>query len=561
MYKKVLAVLLAMAMVLSSAMVMMAGEPAEGEPDEAEIKATLESILGEVTDTEGSFEPGTIMKLIGSLYGAYDADAEGQYDDLQQKYDTPIDFFTQVEEAIDQHLLDETAEDLETGDETLFSHVIVSLDIDEEETIHMIGYFTIMNFDAEEDCPGDLVMKNGAGLTELLTLTQNEDGSYEVTECVTAEDGEGYADSVAVMCEDMDLDPDVFYEALGLNDLTYVVDLYDFMEAHPEYDHIEYMGEMLTPDDLDATADELFKTYLALYAVDNVLTSAGHDDTTSVDTKTFQLGTSSYTLEIPESYVEGERSEEDVRNYMVAYMSSPESEMDFDVYQYGKEGLPEDLAELAVKEAELYETTDIKTDVDVNGINAARCEAVEPFEGKDYDTITYFLDDGDTYVEVVFWMGDDTSEAQAEEIFSTLSYAAEATAFETEDTYEGLDTEGEALDFAEAGDDTAFSLEDIIKSINESDYDILGLFDQIADLVEIFMNDGETETVGNIIRAVGDLVNTIIKGDDASRAGSELVRNLALEEDSLSRLSSGTVLDIYEATRDELIQRGIIVAE
>ena len=115
------------------------------------------------------------------------------------------------------------------------------------------------------------------------------------------------------------------------------------------------------------------------------------------------------------------------------------------------------------------------------------------------------------------------------------------------------------IDTVEYEEGTSF--EDIINMISESGYDINALFDQIADLVEIFMNDGETETAGNIIHAVGHLINTIINGEDTGAASSELVRDLILDEDSLSQLSSGTILDIYETSRDELIQRGIIAAE
>ena len=140
-----------------------------------------------------------------------------------------------------------------------------------------------------------------------------------------------------------------------------------------------------------------------------------------MNTQILQLGTSSYTIEIPESFEEGEKSEEDVKNGLVVYMKSPEFKTDFDVYQYSKEGCPEDLAEHVQNEATKYNTTDIKTDVDVNGITVARCEAIEPFEGNDYNTITYYLDDGDTYVEIVFWLWDEASEEQAETIFSTLS--------------------------------------------------------------------------------------------------------------------------------------------
>ena len=160
----------------------------------------------------------------------------------------------------------------------------------------------------------------------------------------------------------------------------------------------------------------------------------------AVTTNTLQLGTSSYTLEIPESYEEGELSEEDVKNKMVVYMKSPRFKTDFDVYQYSKEGCPEDLAEHVQNEATKYNTTDIQTDVDVNGIKVARCEAIEPYQGKDYDTITYYLDDGDTYVEVVFWLWDDASEEQAETIFSTLAFAEGVTTFDSEETYENVFT-------------------------------------------------------------------------------------------------------------------------
>ena len=263
----------------------------------------------------------------------------------------------------------------------------------------------------------------------------------------------------------------------------------------------------------------------------------------SETTKTFQLGTSFYTLEIPKSYVEGELSEEDIDDSMAAHMYSPESELDFYVYHFGKIGLPDKLAELPKK---LSNVIEIKTDLNVNGIRVSYGKAIEPFEDGDYNTLTYFLDNGDSYVEVLFRLGDETSEEQAKDIFSTLSFVG------PEDVY---------LAFAAADDSQVFSLEDIIKTINESGYDIINLFDRIAGLVEIFMNDGETETVGNIIRVVGHLVNTIINGEESSGVDSELIRDLILDEESLPQLSSGAILDIYETSRDELIRRGIIAAE
>jgi hypothetical protein len=81
------------------------------------------------------------------------------------------------------------------------------------------------------------------------------------------------------MCEDIDLDPDRFYESLALNNLFYVCNLHDFMEAHPEYDHIEYMGEMKTLDDLHEMVEEEFVSYLTLYAIEAGQTAAEADET------------------------------------------------------------------------------------------------------------------------------------------------------------------------------------------------------------------------------------------------------------------------------------------
>ena len=50
------------------------------------------------------------------------------------------------------------------------------------------------------------------------------------------------------------------------------------MEAHPEYDHIEYMGELNTLDDLHEEIDDEFTAYLSLYAIDEALTDAAETE-------------------------------------------------------------------------------------------------------------------------------------------------------------------------------------------------------------------------------------------------------------------------------------------
>lgn len=138
-------------------------------------------------------------------------------------------------------------------------------------------------------------------------------------------------------------------------------------------------------------------------------------------TKVLRLGTSAYTIEIPDSFVEAELTEEDITDDMVAYMESPDSLMDFDIYQFSKEGYPETLAEFVAAEGDDYLAYEIVTDAQINGIAVAWYRAEEIYEDQKYVTITYALEDGDEYVEITFWLDGETAEEEAQAIINTLA--------------------------------------------------------------------------------------------------------------------------------------------
>ena len=142
----------------------------------------------------------------------------------------------------------------------------------------------------------------------------------------------------------------------------------------------------------------------------------------AADTQVYQLGTSVYTIEIPASFVEGERTEEDIADDMVAYMQSPDTLLDFDVYQFGKEDYPETLAAFIEEEAAQYEAAEIVTDGNINGIDIAWYRATEEYDGQSYTTLTYALEDGDDYVEIAFWLDGEDAEAEAQAIIETLGF-------------------------------------------------------------------------------------------------------------------------------------------
>ena len=138
--------------------------------------------------------------------------------------------------------------------------------------------------------------------------------------------------------------------------------------------------------------------------------------------KAFRLGTSVYTVMIPDSFVEGERTEEEVRDDMVAYMHSPDTLLDFDVYQFSREGYPATLAAFVEAEAAEYAATEVVTDGNINGIDIAWYRAVETYDGQAYTTLTYAMEDGGDYVEIAFWLDGEDAEAEADAIIGTLSF-------------------------------------------------------------------------------------------------------------------------------------------
>lgn len=138
-------------------------------------------------------------------------------------------------------------------------------------------------------------------------------------------------------------------------------------------------------------------------------------------TQTLRLGTSVYTIEVDASYAEGELTAEDLADDMVAYMKSPDILMDFDVYQFSKEGWPDTLEGIMLQEKEKYNASGWGTQ-QVNGIDMGWFDAEEEYEGVTYETYTYILDSGDDYVEITFWLDGENAAQDAEKIMESIGF-------------------------------------------------------------------------------------------------------------------------------------------
>ncbi|MBE5806937.1 MAG: ATP-binding protein [Clostridiales bacterium] len=134
------------------------------------------------------------------------------------------------------------------------------------------------------------------------------------------------------------------------------------------------------------------------------------------------LGTSSYSVMVDDSFVEGDMTEEDIADGQVGYYRSDDTTLDFDVYQFSKEGIAEELSHYTLEEANEYDNVSVVHPCDeINGIPVGWYRTVETYEDDEYDTLTYIMDNGDDYVELVFWMEDGDDEEHANAIISSLS--------------------------------------------------------------------------------------------------------------------------------------------
>ena len=133
------------------------------------------------------------------------------------------------------------------------------------------------------------------------------------------------------------------------------------------------------------------------------------------NTKPTQLGTSDFSIVLPEGYAS---TEDDFDEDQVAYFYKDDNSIDFDVYQWAK-GDEYTLESEANAFAALYGTT--ATTVTVNGIKGYKYVSSEEYEGNTYTVVNYMFEDDTNIVEICFCTIDTDAEyAAVDEIINTL---------------------------------------------------------------------------------------------------------------------------------------------
>lgn len=139
--------------------------------------------------------------------------------------------------------------------------------------------------------------------------------------------------------------------------------------------------------------------------------------------RTVPIGTTGYYVAVPADYVPGEVTEEDRRDDMVAYYRSDKHLMDFDIYQFAKDGRI--LEEYAEKEAKEFGADWIDTVV-FNGVPLVFYISQEQYDGAEYRVANFLFDAGNDFGEIVFWLdgpndGEEAAEL-TEQILSSIFY-------------------------------------------------------------------------------------------------------------------------------------------
>ena len=128
-----------------------------------------------------------------------------------------------------------------------------------------------------------------------------------------------------------------------------------------------------------------------------------------------KLGTSNYSIVLPEGYVQ---TEDDFDEDQIAYYYKDDQSIDFDVYQWEK-GTEYTLEEEAEYYASQYDTTAEK--VTINGIVCMKYISIETYEEVEYKVINYMFEDEISIIELCFWtIGNDKEYAAVTEIMNTL---------------------------------------------------------------------------------------------------------------------------------------------
>ena len=215
-----------------------------------QLSRVLNNLKAFVTNEDGSLNMDKVKLLASSLF----AGGEGAGEEAEEEIGA------QAQDAIREYIKKKNADTLEAGDAQVVILNVAQPLVQADGTAKVIGYYTQQNYVLDGK---DYKFLCSATDMMVVTIAKNADGLWEAVSHVAAEDGEGYAASVAALCEEVGFTTDDLAAATAFGTLSEQAELYTLMEAHPEVERIEYNGEMVTGAELKEMLNEAVNALMA----------------------------------------------------------------------------------------------------------------------------------------------------------------------------------------------------------------------------------------------------------------------------------------------------------
>ncbi len=217
---------------------------------DSQLYHALDNLKAFVTNEDGSVNMDAVKMLATSLFAGGD-EADGEAEE---------EIGAQAQEAIKEYIRKKNADVLEAGDAQVVILNVAQPLVQEDGIAKVIGYYTQQNYVLDGK---DYKFLCSATDMMIVTIAKNADGLWEAVGSVAAEDGEGYAASVAALCEEVGFTTDDLAGATAFGALSEQAELYTLMDAHPEVERIEYNGEMVTGAELKEMLNEAVNALMA----------------------------------------------------------------------------------------------------------------------------------------------------------------------------------------------------------------------------------------------------------------------------------------------------------
>lgn len=215
-----------------------------------QLSRVLNNLKAFVTNEDGSLNMDKVKLLASSLF----AGGEGAGEEAEEEIGA------QAQEAIREYIKKKNADTLEAGDAQVVILNVAQPLVQADGTAKVIGYYTQQNYVLDGK---DYKFLCSATDMMVVTIAKNADGLWEAVSHAAAEDGEGYAASVAALCEEVGFTTDDLASATAFGTLSEQAELYTLMDAHPDVERIEYNGEMVSGAQLKEMLNDAINALMA----------------------------------------------------------------------------------------------------------------------------------------------------------------------------------------------------------------------------------------------------------------------------------------------------------